>query len=896
MGATVRCGRAFVLCLVLACLGCGSGGGTPPAAATLLATLKALLLGSREVAVIDAQARAAIAIEVWSDGEVRFAATAQPGWAADITGMHIHRGGAGVNGGIVVDLLAGGAAFDPATFTAAASVDTSPALATEIANTPGDFYVNIHTGAAPLGLVREQLGLFAPLEWHATLLPGNEVNPVVSPATGAATLLVSAPDTIDYVLAVAGRPIADITLGHIHIGGAGVNGPILVDLGTAAAALDGVTGTLTGSATLSLAALARLCAGLDGFYVNLHTATEPLGFMRGQLGSGPVHFWAPLRGEEETTPQPGMAGGVTLEMNTFTSGFAIFAVPVAQGIDDITLGHIHLGPKGVNGPIVIDLMTGADFSRSTSTGSADGTIACSQSLLARLMAAPSGFYVNLHTAAVPLGLVRGQLTRNPVTFFASLSGADVVPPQSGADTGALTCLLTGAYEFSFTLTMQSPPVGQIDGLGLFNAGPGVNGPQLVDLFLGTDLTTSGPSVSGIADFAGRTAARMLAGQEFYGAATVLGNQVVRGAVAIVTEDLPPAGLLYSSPAPTYLTGQKIASNVPSSVGGAIASYTVAPALPSGLTLNPVTGIITGTPNVLQAATDHIVTAHNAAGTADATVTITVNEGPPLTLNYNTPVTYTVGTQIAPNNPVTTGGTITSYASNKTLPSGLSLGPTSGIISGTPNAATATDDYVITGSNGAGAVQKTVRITVDALLQAPSNLTYSHNPVTYTTGTAITNNVPTVTGSVTSWSITGTLPAGLSFNTNDGVLSGTPTAPKAQTTHTVTASNAAGGTSVDLKITVVEGPPVIDAYSYNPNIGYVGQGGLPGVFYTMVPTTSGGSITSWSIDKALPQGIGISSTTGQISGTPTATSSQTTYRVTATGPGGSGTFDVTITIQ
>jgi len=885
-----------VLCLVLACLGCGSGGGTPPAAVTLLATLKALLLGSREVAVIDAQARAAIVIELMSDGEVRFAATAQAAWVGDITMMHIHRGAAGVNGGIVVDLLAGGAVFDPATFTASGSVPAAAALATEIANTPGEFYVNIHTGAAPLGLVREQLGAFAPLEWHATLLPENEVNPVASSATGAATLLVSAPDTIDYVLAVSGRPIADITLGHIHIGDAGVNGNILVDLDVTAAALDGAAGTRTGSAAIPLATLARICANLGGFYVNLHTATEPLGFMRGQLESGPVDFWAALRGEEETTPQPGNSGGVTLEMNSFTTGFSIFAVPVAQGIDDITLGHVHLGPKGVNGAILIDLMAGADFNRSTGTGSADGTVTFTQALLTRMMADPAGFYVNLHTAAVPLGLVRGQLTRKPVTFFASLSGASVVPPQSGADTGALTCLLTGSHEFSFTLTMQSPPVGDVDGLGLYNAGPGTNGPQLVDLFLGTDLTTSGQSVSGVADFAGRTAARMLAGQEFYGAAMVLGTEVVRGQALLVSEDLPPAGLLYSSPTPTYLTGQKIASNVPSSVGGAVTSYTVAPPLPSGLVLNPVTGIITGTPTALQAATDHIVTAHNASGTADATVRITVNEGPPLSLNYNTPVTYTVGTQISPNNPVTTGGTITNYVSNKALPAGLSLGATTGIISGTPTAAAATDDYTITGSNGAGAVQKTVRITVDAVLQPPTNLSYSQNPVTYTTGTAIADNVPTVTGSVTSWSITGTLPAGLSFNTNDGVLSGTPTAAKAQTTHTVTASNSAGSTSVDLKITVVEGAPVIDSYTYNPNIGYVGQGGLPGVFYTMVPTTSGGSITSWSIDKALPQGISISGSTGQISGTPTATSSQTTYKVTATGPGGSGTFDVTITIQ
>jgi len=51
-----------------------------------------------------------------------------------------------------------------------------------------------------------------------------------------------------------------------------------------------------------------------------------------------------------------------------------------------------------------------------------------------------------------------------------------------------------------------------------------------------------------------------------------------------------------------------------------------------------------------------------------------------------------------------------------------------------------------------------------------------------------------------------LPAGLSLNTSTGVITGTPTAPAAQATYTVTATNAAGPDNVPLMITVLTVKP------------------------------------------------------------------------------------------
>ena len=86
------------------------------------------------------------------------------------------------------------------------------------------------------------------------------------------------------------------------------------------------------------------------------------------------------------------------------------------------------------------------------------------------------------------------------------------------------------------------------------------------------------------------------------------------------------------------------------------------------------------------------------------------------------------------------------------------------------------------------------------LNPPSNLSYT-TPVIYTQNQQITNNVPTVTGTVTSYSISPALPTGLSINPTTGVISGTPTVVVAATSYTVTASNSGGSITANISITV-----------------------------------------------------------------------------------------------
>ena len=58
------------------------------------------------------------------------------------------------------------------------------------------------------------------------------------------------------------------------------------------------------------------------------------------------------------------------------------------------------------------------------------------------------------------------------------------------------------------------------------------------------------------------------------------------------------------------------------------------------------------------------------------------------------------------------------------------------------------------------------------------------------------------GTVASYSLTGTLPAGVSFSTTTGRITGTPTVAQAATTYTITATNTSGSTTATFTLTVV----------------------------------------------------------------------------------------------
>jgi hypothetical protein len=164
-----------------------------------------------------------------------------------------------------------------------------------------------------------------------------------------------------------------------------------------------------------------------------------------------------------------------------------------------------------------------------------------------------------------------------------------------------------------------------------------------------------------------------------------------------------------------------------------------------------------------------------------------------------------------------------------------------------------------------------------------------SPQIYTVGTAITPLMPTVSGSPTTFSVSPTLPAGLTMSSTTGAISGTPAAIMATTSFRVTAANATRSASATISLAVNDVPP---GFTY-PRASYTYTTDMPIV--PMTPSTTGGPVVSWAVDGSLPAGLSLNTSTGEISGTPTAAADPVHYRVTANNSGGSATVDVTIAI-
>lgn len=92
--------------------------------------------------------------------------------------------------------------------------------------------------------------------------------------------------------------------------------------------------------------------------------------------------------------------------------------------------------------------------------------------------------------------------------------------------------------------------------------------------------------------------------------------------------------------------------------------------------------------------------------------------------------------------------------------------------------------------------------------APSGFVYTQNNLMLNKGKTLVGIFPSYFGSPTTFSISPSLPAGLSLNTSNGVISGTPTVEQAETDYIVTASNSFGSDEAELKITVQWALPVL----------------------------------------------------------------------------------------
>lgn len=347
-----------------------------------------------------------------------------------------------------------------------------------------------------------------------------------------------------------------------------------------------------------------------------------------------------------------------------------------------------------------------------------------------------------------------------------------------------------------------------------------------------------------------------------------GTFTLSNALAIGTTSPLPGG----SPGAAYSTTITAA--------GGTAPYTWALSsgtLPAGLTLNPSSGVLSGTPTTAGVSSFNI----RATDAASATSTVAFS----LTIASDLTITTATYPDLAANAAnsrtiAATGGNgvLTFSVSAGSLPSGMTLTSTSGLIDGTPTVPGAFSFTIqVTDVGTAGSAADTATQAYSGTVQSAPAITTGNAVEAGVVGTAYSKTFA-ATGGVApyAWALSsGSLPAGLSLAAGTGVLSGTPTASgNFSFSLGITDSTAGGAASAskaftlgiapDLSINTTSLPSVLQGAAYSTPI--ISTGGLTPLSYAL---TSG----------SLPAGISLTGST--LAGS-------------ATGPVGTSTFTVTVT--
>ncbi|MBI1753433.1 MAG: putative Ig domain-containing protein [Acidobacteria bacterium] len=282
-------------------------------------------------------------------------------------------------------------------------------------------------------------------------------------------------------------------------------------------------------------------------------------------------------------------------------------------------------------------------------------------------------------------------------------------------------------------------------------------------------------------------------------------------------------------------------------------------LPTGLNLN-ADGTIGGTP-ATPGVFSFKVTATNGTRTATAFAAYTVTPAGSLGLAYDTPKTFTAGAAV-PTQPATLSNAVPGLGSSfsltaGSLPAGLSLGSTTGDITGTP---TAPGLYAFTIVVAQGARTASTSANYTVLPAAALSLAYT-TPQTFAVGTAIATQLPTLAsetpGVPTTFALTGgALPVGLMLNA-DGSITGKPTTAGVST-FTVTATNGTRTATATPTYTVIPMAPQGAYQSVTTNVN---------LSLTLTPQNAGGPITAATLAQGpLPAGM-VLNADGSLSGTP-----------------------------
>jgi Putative Ig domain len=330
--------------------------------------------------------------------------------------------------------------------------------------------------------------------------------------------------------------------------------------------------------------------------------------------------------------------------------------------------------------------------------------------------------------------------------------------------------------------------------------------------------------------------------------------------------------------PNGIQGQAYSATLQSAGGNPPVTWSISVgSLPSWASLNTSTGAITGTPNATGTTSFTVKATDSTTPTAQtATKSFSITVVNALSITTTSLPAGTVGSPY--NTTVAATGGTTPYTwswaaqAGSSLPPGLSINSSTGVISGTPSTNTGSPfNVTVTVADSATNPQQnasanfSITITVATLTVTTTSSQLPNGTV----NTAYPNNVNlSASGGIPpyTWLQTGgTLPPGLSLSTS-GVISGTPTtATGSPFSFTVQVTDSATNTATaTLSITVNAAPSCASGGSESLlSGGYAmllkgfdsaGNPALVGGVLTFNGTNNSGSITAGTLDMNLNSGV------------------------------------------
>ncbi|WEK03857.1 MAG: Ig-like domain repeat protein [Candidatus Devosia phytovorans] len=361
-----------------------------------------------------------------------------------------------------------------------------------------------------------------------------------------------------------------------------------------------------------------------------------------------------------------------------------------------------------------------------------------------------------------------------------------------------------------------------------------------------------------------------------------------GSVAAELTVLEPVTVILPPTLPSATFGVDFAQSVAASGGTSPYVYGVTMgSLPQGVALNPLNGDLTGSPTQLGSASFQI-TATDADGFAGAQAYTVVTIAPTVSVS-GTFGDATVGAPYTGSVTVTGGAAPMGFTSDGSLPPGLSVDTSTGVLSGTPTTAgTYAFGIIATDANGfTGRFDASVDVDAQPMIVLPSTLATPRQNRPYSQALAAIGGTPPYAYEIAS----GSLPTGLSLNATTGRISGTPTAA-GSFTFELRATDSAATPLVGLRSYTLEVQPAATLV-VDTNIGAITAGTT--VDKTISVSGGTGPYSTSVISATLPAGITFDPVTRKLTGTTLALGSYALVLEIADANGDSVTASVAIAV-